>query len=161
MMIDPVNKTAAGGSGGVTTLTSPPVSGTGGFSAAIEAAQREADRQASAAAEMQSIRQKGFSNWVRDTEIANLKEELRRKVMAEMGVDDKSMSRLSASVAAALEKQIEDEVQRRMEEAARNQKDGTKKTADAGQKSSTDTTKQGKDIPVIPALIWPGGASVL
>jgi hypothetical protein len=159
-MIDPINKTGNGSTGAVSVLTGAQASDTGGFSAAIEAAQRDADRKASFAAEMQSIHQKGFSNWVRDTQVDNLKEELRRKVMAEMGVDAKSMSTLSASVAAALEKQIEDEVQRRMEEAEREQKDGTKKTAATGQKSSTDAAKQGNDIKVIPALIWPGGASV-
>lgn len=169
-MLDAINNTS---------LTSTPTgsdnsstSGSGAFGAALSAAQRAQQRQQQHDSEMDAIKSKGFTTWARDTQIEALKEKLRQQVMAEMGVDEDSLSRLSSVMREILEKKIQEEVDRRMQEETAKQQDG-KDGKDANAKgtttaSATTATAQqggkndqdGKTCPVIPALSWPGGASL-
>lgn len=165
-MINSINQSAAaalGDTGGGTSASA--VSTGGGFDAALKAAQKtEADKKARAS-ELESIKTKGFSNWVRDTQIEKLKEELRKKVMAEMGVNENDLSKLSSVMREILEKKIQEEVDKRMQEETAKQQDEQNggKTASLTKQAEQQTGKNdrnGKDCPVIPALSWPGGASV-
>ena len=164
-MINSVNQSAAAALGGTSGGTTPAVSTGGGFDAALKAAQKaEADRKAHAS-ELESIKTKGFSNWVRDTQMEKLKEELRKRVMAEMGVSEDDLSKLSSVMREILEKKIQEEVDKRMQEETAKQQDEQNggKTASLTKQAEQQTGKNdrnGKDCPVIPALSWPGGASV-
>lgn len=163
-MINSINQSAA-----AAALTADPgttAASTGsGFDAALAAARKaEADKQARAS-ELESIKTKGFSNWVRDTQMEKLKEELRKKIMAEMGVNDDDLSKLSSVMREILEKKIQEEVDKRMEEETAKQQEGQngEKVASLSRQAEQQTGKNdrdGKDCPVIPALSWPGGASL-
>ncbi|MBI3446709.1 MAG: hypothetical protein HY055_15445 [Magnetospirillum sp.] len=133
-MIDPTNAAAL-------RQASPtmPVGGTsakGPFDDALAAAQRAEASQAARDSDMASIRSKGFSNWARDTRIEKLKEELRRKVMSEMGLTEGDLGKVSDAIRQVLEQKIKEEVEKRMM-ALRDQqdqgaaKDGDGKTAPA------------------------------
>lgn len=133
------------------------------FDAALIAARKAESRKQQHATELDSIKSKGFTAWVRDTQIAELKEKLRRQVMADMGLDENQLTRLSAAMRQILEQKIQEEVEKRMqEEMAKNQVEGAAentKTAALQQPGKNDQ-QDGKSCPVIPALAWPGGASL-
>lgn len=136
------------------------------FDAALQAAQKAEQRSQSLAKDMEAIKTDGFSNWVRDTQIEALKEKLRQQVMADMGVDEDSLGRLSAVMREVLEKKIQEEVDRRMQEATAANEDETSGTGTGTQSSLTSSQtgkndQDGKTCPVIPALSWPGAASLL
>lgn len=154
-MIDPIRTTPT------TTLAATPAQDkpAGGFGAALEAARKAEERRQQHATEMDSIKSKGFSAWVRDSQQEALKEKLRKMVMAEMGVDEDSLSRLSAVMREILEKKIQEEVDRRMQEAAAEQQEPGAKTASVTQPQGKND-QDGKTCPVIPALSWPGAASL-
>lgn len=161
-MIDAItSKTLTGASTGTTSGTSGDDSPS--FDAALKAAQKaEASRQAFES-DMDAIKSKGFTTWVRDTQIEQLKQKLREQVMSEMGVDEDSMSKLSSTMQEILQKKIEEEVDRRMQE--QQAKDG--QTNGSGTTTTTASTQQtgkkdqgGISCPLIPALSWPGGPSV-
>lgn len=129
----------------------------GAFDAALKAEQEAAARAEARQKERDAIAEKGFSTWVRDTKIEQLKEKLRRMVMAEMGLDEKSLAQMDSAMRRILEQKVEEEVARRMEETARDDesdKDGTKAQSD--QKPGKND-RAGISCPVIPALVWPGG----
>jgi membrane peptidoglycan carboxypeptidase len=160
-MIDSLTSTASP----LTSATASPASSTKNtaFDAALQATQKAEQRRQNHADE--AIKTGGFTNWVRDTQIEALKEKLRKQVMADMGVDEDSLSRLSAVMREVLEKKIQEEVERRMQEAAAEtdkseaQKGGVDdKTATVAQVGKKD--QDGKTCPVIPALSWPGAASL-
>lgn len=139
------------------TAAATPQAGDGKFDAALKAAQAAAQRSAAHDSERAAIVEKGFSAWVRDTKMDQLKEKLRKMVMAEMGVDADSLNRLDAAMRQILEKKIEEEVQRRMAEAAQDENgDGTA----AQQQPAGKKDQGGISCPVIPALVWPGGGSL-
>lgn len=127
------------------------------FDAALKAAQAAAQRSEARESEREAIVEKGFSTWVRDTKMEQLKEKLRKLVMADMGVDADSLNRLDAAMRQILEKKIEEEVQRRMAEAAKEE-DADGKAAQQQPVGKKD--HGGISCPVIPALVWPGGESL-
>ncbi|MGE5548024.1 MAG: hypothetical protein ACM33T_14055 [Solirubrobacterales bacterium] len=132
--------------------------GTGqSFDAALKAAQKAAQAKDERENELKSIREKGFTNWVRDARIEKLKEELRRTVMAEMGVTAESMNRLDDAARKALEQKIEEEVEKRLAELQEREAKGPH----ARQNQPGKNDQGGISCPVIPALAWPGGASIL
>lgn len=162
-MIDALSTTSlAGPPAGVGT--SPRDSQPGAFDAALAAARKAEERQRQHATEMDSIKSKGFTAWVRDEQIEALKEKLRRQVMADMGLEEDQLAQLSSAMRDILEQKIREEVEKRMEEEmAKDQKDPdgreAAKTASAQQPGKNDQ-QDGKTFPVIPALSWPGGPSL-
>lgn len=135
----------------------------GAFDAALIAARKAEERKQQHATELDAIKSKGFTAWVRDTQIEELKKKLRSQVMADMGLDEDQLTRLSAVMRQILEQKIQEEVEKRMqEEMAKDQANGTAegaKTAAIQQPGKNDP-QDGKSCPVIPALSWPGGASL-
>ncbi|SEH33436.1 hypothetical protein SAMN04244559_01376 [Magnetospirillum fulvum] len=115
-MIDPTSQTTQGASASLTTSEST-LSGltTGsGFSAAVEAANRAAAKKQAQDAEFAEIREKGFTAWVRDTQIEKLKEELRKRIIAEMGLTEDDIATMGSVIRQTLEARIKDEVEKRL-----------------------------------------------
>lgn len=145
--------------------TTPPGGGnTGAFDAALSAAQKAEERKQQHATELESIKSKGFTAWARDSQIEALKEKLRRQVMAEMGLDEDSLPRLSAAMRQILEQKIQEEVDKRLQEEMAKDEDngagGDAKKVAAAQQTGKNDQQDGKSCPVIPALAWPGAASL-
>lgn len=163
-MIDAISKQSQSAATGAGTAATGGALGEFGaaLSAAQQAAQKAEAQQQQRASELDAIKSKGFSAWVRDTQIEALKEKLRKQVMADMGVDDDSLSRLSAVMREILEKKIQEEVERRMQEESAKNGDGTDqdKTKVAATQQMGKKDQDGKTCPVIPALSWPGAASL-
>lgn len=132
----------------------------GGFDAALQAAQKAEARRQAQAAEEESIKTKGFTAWARDTQLEALKEKLRKQIMAEMGVDADQLSRLTAAMRQILEQKIEQEVERRVQEEEQKQQDKGQKSASSATQPIGKNDQGGKSCPVIPALVWPGAASL-
>lgn len=148
-----------------TSSTSIPTTN-GAFDAALAAAQKRDAAEQARTSELASIREKGFSAWVRDTQMEKLKEKLREQVMSEMGVDEDSMAQLSPVMQQILEQKIQEEVDKRLQEEQakqQQQQDGKNQSALAAAQNSQagKNDQSGKDCPVIPALAWPGAASLL
>lgn len=166
--------------GGLTPL---PLDEAGGFDAALEAAKRAQAKQEASDAQLQSIRDKGFRQWVGEMQLEKLKEELRKKVMSAMGLDEDSLDQLAPAIRQILEQKIQEEVERELEkqmaeklegkgsgpggqaESSAGQSNGEAQTASAvpaqpqvstGQNSADENEQGGKKCPVIPALAWPG-----
>src|SRR5512145_384349 len=160
-MIDSItSQTLAVASAGTSTTTT---AASGGFNAALDAERKAEAAKQARASELDAIKTKGFSTWVRDTQIEKLKEELRKKVMAEMGVDDDSLSKLSSVMREILEKKIQEEVDKRLQEETAKQQDDKDHTTTASAQQPQQAGKNnqdGKTCPVIPALSWPGAASL-
>lgn len=154
-MIDPIGTPSAALPAPAPTPSSTSGEGGDGFDAALKAAREAAARAEARDNEREAIVEKGFSAWVRDTKMEQLKEKLRRLVMAEMGVDAESLSRLDATMRQILEQKIEAEVQRRMAEASQ-EGDGAKGADQPGKKDRV----AGNSCPLVPTLAWPGGASL-
>lgn len=155
--------TGADGQGGAT------------FGAALEAAQRAAARREQHDREMNAIADKGFTDWARDTQIEKLKEKLRRKIMAQMGLDENSLSLMTPVMQEILQRKIEEELERQLAEAMPDPRDGggrdTPRTEAATSPAPAQATparqdqpgkndRDGKTCPVIPVLAWPGGPSL-
>lgn len=126
-----------------------------GFDAALKAAQNAAAKAEAREKEKQSILDKGFSDWVRDMKIEKLKEELRKKVMADMGLTEDQLAKMEAVMRQILEQKIQEEVEKQLAEAVEQEQKGTQLAGAPGKNGRT-----GKTCPVVPALAWPGGASV-
>lgn len=146
----------------------PASSGQGGFDAALAAANKAQAKQTAHDSEMDAIREKGFSAWVRDMRIEKLKEELRKKVMASMGLDEDSLAQMEPMVQKILEQKIQDEVEKQLaqvlqEEQGQQQADNGPGRSVAQQ--STDQAgkndRRGISCPVIPALAGAEGVVVL
>lgn len=125
----------------------------GTFDDALKAATKAAQRQEEDRRELEAIRQKGFRDWARDAEVAKLKEKLRQMVLAEMGLDEQALGAMEAAVRQVLEQKIADEIERRLSETLAGEAERPVHAA--------DDQAPGKKCPVIPGLVWPGGASVL
>ena len=132
----------------------------GGFSAALDAERKAEQARQARTNELDAIKSKGFSAWVRDTQIEALKEKLRKQVMADMGIDEDSLSKLSSVMQEILEKKIQEEIDRRMQEQTAKDENGQDKTAVATAQQTGKNDRDGKNCPVIPAVSWPGGVSV-
>ncbi|MGE5475058.1 MAG: hypothetical protein ACM3Q1_00230 [Bacteroidales bacterium] len=188
-MIDALNATAISAPvGAIGATDDKDKDKTGAFDAALLAAQRVQERQQQHASEIDSIKSKGFTAWARDTQIEALKEKLRKMVMAEMGLDEDQLSHMSSAMRQILEAKIQEEIQRRMEEELAKSQSGdqnangqntqngqsnqngpntqstqaTQTAAVTAPTSQQDGKKDqdGKTCPVIPALCWPGAASL-
>ncbi|MGE4279494.1 MAG: hypothetical protein AB7G62_07900 [Magnetospirillum sp.] len=162
--------------GGLTALTSTSSATwseqSGGFDAALAAAQKVAAKQQAHQSEMDEIREKGFSNWVRDMRIEKLKEELRKKIMASMGLDEESLAKMEPMIQQILEQKIQEEVEKQLAQALKeeDEKNGAS-GQQAGQGSSRTIAqqataqagkndRQGKTCPVIPALAGAEGVII-
>lgn len=168
--MNPLSMTSAASQKSTATSVPSPMQSDGSrtaFGAALQAEQRAKAAQADHDATLDAIKTKGFSNWARDVRVEKLKEEIRKKVMAAMGVDEKTLASASDAIRKTIEAQIEAEVQRQMEQAMKDQeKDGQKSPSQAAQTGQTlpsdsGPVRGGKRIPVIPALVTPGAESVL
>lgn len=166
-MIDAITTNAlSSASAGTGTTTGSTTGFDTALTAAQQAAQQAKQREQAHASELDAIKSKGFSAWVRDSQIEALKEKLRKQVMADMGIDDDSLSRLSSVMREILEKKIQEEIERRMQEQTAKDETGQNQTVTQNQ-SKTEAAQQtgkndrdGKSCPVIPALSWPGAASL-
>jgi hypothetical protein len=110
------------------------------FDAALAAAQRAEAAANARQSEVDEIRKKGFTAWVRDTRIEKLKEELRKKVMAELGVSEDSIATLSSAIRQVLEEKIKAEVEKRLTQLQGNSDANSASDSSA---SSTSTGKEG------------------
>ncbi|HTH15211.1 MAG TPA: hypothetical protein VL974_01050 [Magnetospirillum sp.] len=144
----------------LSTITPATPKTTGMNTAALDAARKADERQQQQAAELDAIRSKGFSAWVRDTQVEALKEKLRKQVMAEMGVDADQLNRMTAAMRQILEQKIEQEVEKRVQEEEAKRQDKDQKVAHAAKQPQAKNDQDGKTCPVIPALAWPGAASL-
>lgn len=154
-----------------------------GFDAALQAAQRAEAQQSARQSELEAIRKKGFRQWVGEMQIEKLKEELRKKIMAAMGVSEEDLAQMAPAVQLILERKIQEAVENQLEqELARRQADPADPSDRAGETAQeggaatdgrtvpkTESTQplarqispgrqdeNGKTCPVIPALAWPG-----
>jgi hypothetical protein len=187
-MIDALNATAISapvGAIGATDDKDKDKGKTGAFDAALLAAQRAQERQQQHASEIDSIKSKGFTAWARDSQVEALKEKLRKQVMAAMGLDEDQLSHMTSAMRQILEAKIQEEIERRMEEELAKSQNGDQnangQTAQNGQNNQNSPNTQstqnvavaasppqqdgkndqdGKTCPVIPALSWPGAASL-
>ncbi len=142
--------------------------GEGGFSAALQAAQKAAAAETARANELAAIREQGFTDWVRDMRIEKLKEELRRRVMAEMGLSEADLSTMTDAMREILEAKIREAVEQALQEqlAKQDGEAGTGTAAgDAGPGGGAaapaapgKNDPPGKKVPVIAALVQAGGA---
>lgn len=115
-MIDPTSQTTQGASASLTTsgTTTSGLSTGSGFDAAVNAANRAAAKKQAQDNELAQIREKGFTAWVRDTQMEKLKEELRKKIMSEMGLTEDDLGKMGAVLRQTLESQIKDQVEKRL-----------------------------------------------
>ncbi|HLO77562.1 MAG TPA: hypothetical protein VK196_13985, partial [Magnetospirillum sp.] len=172
-MIDSIS-TASGSSAGTASGSKVSVGEFSDFStvltAAEKAAQQAEQRKKEHAAEVDAIKSGGFTAWVRDTQIETLKEKLRKQVMADMGIDENSLSHLSSVMRNILEQKIQEEIERRMQEESAKNDNGKAKGIDqastkdqpppdqakiAAAQQTGKNDQDGKTCPVIPALVWP------
>lgn len=138
-----------------------PASAPGGeFSAALEAERKAEQARQARADELAHIRSKGFSAWVRDTQIEALKEKLRKQVMADMGLDEDTLAKLSPVMQQILEQKIQEEVDRRMQEEIAKAEEARNTTLMASAQQTGNNDRDGKNYPVISAVSWPSGASL-
>lgn len=147
------------------TPTSSPVGAStgGGFDAALQAAQKAQARQQAHESEMDAIKEKGFSAWVRDTRIEKLKEELRKKIMAEMGLDEESMAKMEPVIQQILEQKIQEEVEKQLQQALKEEEQQGAPGQSVVQQAANQAGKndrRGISCPVIPALVEAGGVSI-
>jgi hypothetical protein len=152
---------------------------------AADAAKQKAEANAEARKQqMQTIREKGFRKWVGEKQAEKLKEELRKKIMASMGLTEDDIAKMAPAIQQILEQKIQEAVEQEMQkelqkqqaekeskaageaQKASAQKDGeqiraAKQTVlaaqeEAGQIQPGQEKQDGKKCPVIPALAWPG-----
>lgn len=143
--------------------------GEGGFSAALQAAQKAAAAETARANELAAIREQGFTDWVRDMRIEKLKEELRRRVMAEMGLSEADLSTMTDAMREILEAKIREAVEQALQEQLAKQDGGAgtgTASGDAGPGGAAAPAMPGKNdppgkkVPVIAALVQAGGQSL-
>ncbi|MCA1908613.1 MAG: hypothetical protein LDL39_09650 [Magnetospirillum sp.] len=136
----------------------------GAFGAALAAAQKAAARQQAHESEMDAIKEKGFTNWVRDMRIEKLKEELRKKIMASMGLDEESLAKMEPMIQKILEQKIQEEVEKQLAQVLKEeeQQNGAPGQSAAQQASAQPgkNDRQGKTCPVIPALAGAEGVII-
>ena len=138
--------------GQATSLPTPSAQD-GGFDAALAAAHKAEASQKAHDSEMEAIRDKGFSAWVRDMRIERLKEELRKKVMAAMGLDEDSLAQMEPMVQKILERKIQDEVEKQLAQVLQEEDEGR-------QRQAGKNDRRGISCPVIPALAGAEGVVV-
>jgi len=149
-----------------------------GFDAALEAANRAAANRDAEAAELQAIRDQGFRAWAGDMQIKKIKEELRKKALAAMGLDEEGLKALGPALRQILEQKIQAEIAEQLEKALAEQRrqaedeaqrtgpsqPGTKSSDAAGDATPAvgaanerpnERKDPGKSCRVIPALAWP------
>jgi len=123
-----------------------------GIDPAQAAALRAKTAKTARDAELKSIREKGFRTWVRDTSIEKLKEELRKKVMADMGLTEADMAKMSSAMRMILEEKIKQEIEKRMEAMREAPKDSATTTGDktdqAGNAGGGPPARQSKEVTI-------------
>lgn len=137
--------------------------GAGGFDAALQAAQKAQARQQAHESDMDAIKEKGFTAWVRDTRIEKLKEELRKKIMAEMGLDEDSLAKMEPVIQQILEQKIQEEVEKQLQQALKEEENQGAPGQSVVQQAAAQAGKndrRGISCPVIPALMEAGGTSI-
>ncbi|MBI4968966.1 MAG: hypothetical protein HZC25_12690 [Rhodospirillales bacterium] len=150
----------------------------GGFDAALDVAQRTAAKREAEAAALQAIRDKGFRAWAGDMQIKKIKEELRKKALAAMGLDEEGLKALGPALRQILEQKIQAEIAEQLEKTLTEQRrqaeqeaqrtgpsqPGTKSSDAAGgavpivgaaNERPNEKKDPGKSCRVIPALAWP------
>lgn len=134
----------------------------GGFDAALKAAQQAAARDEARRQEMEAIREKGFGDWVRDMRIEKLKEELRRRIMAEMGIAEEDLAKMTDAMREILEAKIREAVDQAVQQELARQEGGEKAaaTTPSPQEAPGKDDPPGKKFPVIAALVQAGGESL-
>lgn len=149
------------------TMATSPVgasSGGTGFDAALQAAQKAQASQQAHESEMEAIKEKGFTAWVRDTRIEKLKEELRKKIMAEMGLDENSLAKMEPVIQQILEQKIQEEVEKQLQQALKEEEEKQGAPGQSVAQRAADQAgkndRRGISCPVIPALVDSGGASI-
>lgn len=149
-----------------------------GFDAALEVAQRTAAKREAEAAELQTIRDKGFRAWAGEMQIKKIKEDLRKKALAAMGLDEEGLKALGPTLRQILEQKIQAEIAEQLEKALAEQRRQAEEEAQrtgpsqpgakpvdaaggaapivgAANEASNDKKDPGKSCRVIPALAWP------
>lgn len=167
-MISAIDSVLAQGQGSSAASTTAGGTDTGGgFDAALKAAQKAKANQQAHQSEMDEIREKGFYSWVRDMRIEKLKEELRKKVMASMGLDEESLSKMEPMIQKILEQKIQDEVEKQLAqvlaEEEQQQQSANAPSQSVAQQTNAQAGKndrQGISCPVIPALAGAEGVVV-
>lgn len=108
-------------------------SATGGISSLIQSSTAaEEKRKSGSNALLDEIREKGFANYAKEVQDKKL-EELRKKILGEMGLSEEDLAKMDGDKRAAVEKMVAEEMRKRL--AALNSDntdgvDGTKKIAD-------------------------------
>jgi hypothetical protein len=121
-MIGAINQTKAPPTASTSALSC--LGDDGKFDAAL-AARQKADAQAEASQqELQTIRETGFRKWVGQMQIEKLKEELRKKIMASMGLTDEDMAKMAPAIQQILEQKIKDEVEKELQKELAKQQAG-------------------------------------
>lgn len=149
-MIDPTNSATTRQLS--TTMPAGGSSAKGPFDDALAAAQRAKASQDAQDADLASIRSKGFTAWARDTRIEKLKEELRRKVMSQMGLTEDDLSKVSDAIRQVLEQKIKEEVEKQLM-ALRDQQNqsGDKSASSSAKDGDTNAAATAKAAPAKPA----------
>ncbi len=83
------------------------------FNPAVMAQQRADAGREERQRLLEEIREKGFRTYVDDLEKEKM-EELRRKILASMGLTEEDLNKMSADQRAAIEKAISEEIQKRL-----------------------------------------------
>lgn len=125
-----------------TTLSG--TSGGSGFDAALVAANRATAQKQAQDNELAEIREKGFTAWVRDTQIEKLKKELRKRIMSEMGLTEDDLGKMGSLLRQTLEARIKDEVEKRLATTLAGGNGGP--GADQSGSSANDTQAQGSAV---------------
>jgi len=142
-MIDPTSQITQGSSASLTAsdTNQTGVSAGGGFDAALDAANRAAANKKAQDDEISQIREKGFTAWVRDTQIAKLKEELRKKILAEMGLTEADLNKMGNVIRQTLEAQIKNQIEKRLASALASGENGD--SSNQGSSTANDSQSQG------------------
>jgi hypothetical protein len=121
-MTTPITHPTAGTTAAFTVpMTKSSAAGGSSFDAALKASQAAKAKDEERTAQVKAIREKGFTAWVGEMRIEKLKEELRKKALSAMGLDEESLQGMAPVMRQLLEKKIEEEVASMLEEELRQQ----------------------------------------
>lgn len=88
-------------------FTSTANSNEDGFNAALQAEQARKASEAAVNKDLEDIRNKGFRAWAKDISMEVLKEQLRKKLEAQLGEDELDSDKLAAIIEQMLEKEMQ------------------------------------------------------
>lgn len=110
----------------------------------MDAANRAAAKKQAQDNELAQIREKGFTAWVRDTQIEKLKEQLRKKIMSEMGLTEDDLGKMGAALRQTLEAQIKNQVEKRLASALAS--GDTASSSDQSASNANDNQAKGSTV---------------